>query len=108
MLFASDSRRRGKKRRVKSSTTRAALAARIKQLSLRRSRNLPHAYTPCDHEGDCVTANCICARNLTFCEKYCACAKTCKNRSVSDGCMNVMSSCVACVACMLCQSSILV
>jgi len=38
-------------------------------------------FSPCDHPGPCGDPdNCVCARNGTFCEKFCACDSSCKQR----------------------------
>jgi len=52
-----------------------------KRMEVTRETDLPVKYTPCNHDGPCSEATkCSCANNLQFCEKYCACSKSCANR----------------------------
>jgi len=59
---------------------------------------LPHSYMPCDHEGSCLDpeSNCQCVKNSTFCEKYCACSKSCCNRFLGCQCKGCQCRTRAC------------
>ena len=37
-------------------------------------------YYPCDHPGQVCNEKCRCVTSLNYCEKFCGCEKTCKNR----------------------------
>ena len=60
----------------------------MKPKPVRRERLFTDAsFKPCDHEGACTVANgCSCAKNNNYCEKYCACVKSCKNRYLGCNC----------------------
>jgi hypothetical protein len=63
-----------------------AARATLPQTVLDRRRKLrdhQERYgTGCDHEGPCDTSTpgCVCVASLNFCEVFCACGPTCKNR----------------------------
>ena len=63
-----------------------AARATLPQTVLDRRRKLrdhQERYgTGCDHEGPCDTSTpgCVCLASLNFCEVFCACGPTCKNR----------------------------
>ena len=67
---------------------RRSRAARATQpqtvLDLRRKlcAHQERCGTGCDHEGPCDTSTpgCVCVASLNFCEVFCACGPTCKNR----------------------------
>lgn len=49
------------------------------KLNKDKNKNTESSYAPCDHEGPC-RVGCRCFDRKTFCEKYCKCELTCKNR----------------------------
>ena len=69
------------KRKKKNQHTKAALQQRLRAAQRRSLNSLPHAFVPCDHPGiRCADApSCPCARNMAFCEKYCACDSACSS-----------------------------
>jgi histone-lysine N-methyltransferase EZH2 len=77
-----------------------------------------HQYVPCDHKGPCGDpAVCSCARNFTWCEKYCGCDPACKLRFTGCSCQGCRCQTKACPCyaasrecdpdlCTVCQSDI--
>jgi hypothetical protein len=57
-------------------------SARINRPTLIQ-KGLPSPFTACDHSGECGPNNpsCICAKNATFCERFCGCSSTGNNHS---------------------------
>jgi hypothetical protein len=74
-----DNKRRKKRKPKKINKAKKKLMI---QQRLRRMTGLPRAFIPCDHEGPCTSAtNCPCfGRGSAFCEKFCGCDASCKNR----------------------------
>jgi len=54
-------------------------------------------YIPCHHEGDCSPENCTCRQKNNFCEKYCYCPMSCRDRfpgcRCKSSCKNRMCPC---------------
>jgi hypothetical protein len=56
-------------------------ATKKKKLAAERMRKPSmHEYVACDHDGPCSSSNCPCVQSGGFCEKFCACSRSCRNR----------------------------
>lgn len=62
---------------------------RVRRHFYRPSTIRSYVYRPCNHEGSCVKANCICFSNGRFCEKYCCCS----SRISGDLCPRAFKGC---------------
>lgn len=49
-------------------------------------RQQPRSFVPCDHDGECNPETCPCAGDMSYCEKFCACAASCLNRYTGCKC----------------------
>jgi hypothetical protein len=59
--------------------------------------DVTHHYVPCDHKGPCGDpAVCSCARNNTWCEKFCGCDGSCKMRFQGCACQGCRCQTRAC------------
>lgn len=68
-------------------------------LSSKLALNTVHnSYQACSHSGSCGYGNkdCFCAKNKTFCDKYCCCDKDCRRKFFGCACKNGQCRTKAC------------
>jgi hypothetical protein len=80
----------------KKSTSSLHNLNRAKQVIQAYKLNI-NDYKPCqDHEGDCTTENCVCAKNRSACEKFCFCSESCKSEFPGCFCVNGCNASCSC------------
>lgn len=73
------------------SPSKAKMKGKFRSLMQLRKGGPRREYEPCDHDGPCTPATCSCMQSTGFCEKFCACARECKQRF--PGCKCRKGSC---------------
>lgn len=64
-----------------------------KPASITDQPSLRDPFYPCDHDGDCATAECSCFEAKVHCEKMCGCAKSCGRRFPGCKCARSGKAC---------------